>query len=71
MIHEDWPGMKTGGILWFTDLTQYAFKFSNMTSDTGPMGAILPISITLCYLITLELSFRKGRLAANSTEQTG
>lgn len=60
MCTLQWPGLNEGGILWFKDLTQSAFHFSDLSLQMGAAGAALPIAITLSYLTHLQLVFRES-----------
>ena len=67
MCQQQWPGFTEGGILWFSDLTQSTVQFSEMTTQMGPIGAALPLAISVSYLLHIQLSFRKGHIAASAT----
>eukprot|EP00210_Caulerpa_lentillifera_P002477 g2375.t1 len=72
MCAQSWPGLDTGGALWFTDLTQCTINLGSLeTHHMGPIGAVLPVAITLAYLLNLELSFKTGRVGANVSGSIG
>lgn len=71
MCTQGWPGLENGGALWFTDLTQTTLNFGSLETHMGPIGAVLPIAITLTYLLNLELSFQTGRMGSNVSGSIG
>lgn len=57
MAVTNWPGFDTGGTLWFGDLTLRALDLGSLQAPMGPVGVLLPGTVVLLMLITIDSSF--------------
>ena len=48
-----WPGLSTGGTLWFADLTAPALDWAAVSAPMGMWGAVLPALAALVWRVNL------------------
>ena len=61
MAYADWPGFRTGGALWFKDLTLSALVLNPDGSLLLPMGLpglVLPLGVTALMLTSIHIGFK-------------
>lgn len=53
-----WPGLETGGLAWFSDLTLPALEYSSLTAPMGSLGLVLPAAVILSISNVLDGALR-------------
>lgn len=58
LVAHHWPGLETGGIGWFTNLTLPALDYSAWAAPMGVLGLVLPGVIVLNTCASLDVALR-------------